>query len=91
MPADERPLRIEVRHAGRLFVAEVAPNGATTILRDGAWLCKGDWNGRVLDCGLAELAHDLDQANEIGEALTTAIEAAFEAHPERRTIRRKGR
>lgn len=91
MPADEPLIRVEVRHAGRLYVAEVAPNGGTSVLRDGAWLCNGDWNGRALDCGLAELSHDQDRALEIGDVLSNAIEAAFDAQPERRVIRRKGR
>ncbi len=91
MSADEPLVRVEVHYSGRVFVAEVAPSGGTTVLRDGAWLCNGDWNGRVLDCGLGELSPDVDQANEISEALTAAIEEALDAQQKRRVVRRRGR
>ena len=67
---------VTFRHRGRLYAAQVLPNGSTTITRDGLFLCRADWNGRALYTGDHELHPDLDASNEIQEALAAAIRAA---------------
>lgn len=70
---DDPSVTVEIRHQGRLYAAQVSPNGSTTIARDGLWFCNADWNGRALDTGDHALHPELDTATTIREALGAAI------------------
>ena len=73
MSTDDPSVTVEIRHQGRLYAAQVSPNGSTTIARDGLWFCNADWNGRALDTGDNKLHADPDTATTIRAALGAAI------------------
>ncbi len=62
---DEHALRATMRHAGRTYGVIAYPSGSSSLDVDGTFICKADWNGRVLDTGLNEVHRNRDDSDAI--------------------------